>query len=188
MLSQKEQYSGSDSYKFVNRLINSKGGELLVVSPYIDNYYTKVLLRASRHRHIRVVTSPEALLYRHSLLRSIRMQRTKGYAKTTVYFTLLSTITLYLRFYYIALPVIAITLASFALTLRSMRRSTIRLKVITDKFVHEKLYISNGTAVTGSANLTYSGMHKNIEHIELTSDAQKVETLKRHFEELWERG
>jgi phosphatidylserine/phosphatidylglycerophosphate/cardiolipin synthase-like enzyme len=182
-----EQYSGSDSYRFVDRLINSKGSELLVVSPYIDNYYARALLRASRRRRVRIVTSPDAIAHRDSFLRSIRMQRMKGYAEATVYFVLLSAIALYLRFYCIAAPVVALALAAFALMLRSRHSTAIQLKVIRDRFVHEKLYISNGTAVIGSANLTYSGMHKNIEHVEMIRNGQEVDALKRHFEELWSR-
>jgi phosphatidylserine/phosphatidylglycerophosphate/cardiolipin synthase-like enzyme len=180
-----ERYSGSDSYKFVDRMIKEGGSELLVVSPYIDNYYTRVLMRTSRHRRVRVITSPEALLYRNSLLRSIRSTHLKGYAEAAGYFTALSLIVLALRFYYIDVPIIAITAISYALMIRAFRSRAIRLKVIKDKFVHEKIYISNGTAVTGSANLTYSGMHKNIEHVEKTHDAKYVDALRRHFEELW---
>jgi phosphatidylserine/phosphatidylglycerophosphate/cardiolipin synthase-like enzyme len=111
----------------------------------------------------------------------------KGYAKAALYFALLSAIALYLGFYYIAAPIVALALASFALMLRSRRSTAIQLKVIRDKFVHEKLYISNGTAVIGSANLTYSGMHKNIEHVEVIRNGKEVDALKRHFEELWSR-
>ncbi len=187
MLSQEqEQYSGSDSYKFVDRMLNSRGSELLVVSPYIDDYYARALLRASRRRRVRIVTSPDALAH-SSFLRSISLQRMKGHAKATAYFALLSTIVLYLKFYYIAVPIVLLALASFTLMLRSRRSTAMQLKVIKDKFVHEKLYISNGTAITGSANLTYRGMHKNIEHVEMIRDAREVSALKRHFEELWHR-
>jgi phosphatidylserine/phosphatidylglycerophosphate/cardiolipin synthase-like enzyme len=111
----------------------------------------------------------------------------KGHAKASAYFLLLSAAALYLRFYYIAMPIIIIALVSLALMLKSRHSTAMQLKVIKDKFVHEKLYISNGTAVTGSANLTYSGMHKNIEHVELTRDVKEVSELTRHFEELWNR-
>jgi phosphatidylserine/phosphatidylglycerophosphate/cardiolipin synthase-like enzyme len=181
----KEHYSGSESYKLVDRMIKDKGSELLVVSPYIDNYYARVLLRASGRRRVRIVTSPDALTYRHSFIRSISIQRMKGYAKATAYFGLLSAITLYLKFYYVFLPIAAIAVVSFLLTLKSRHSDAIRLKVIKDKFVHEKLYISNGIAVTGSANLTYNGMHKNIEHVDVVRDPVEVRTLTNHFEELW---
>jgi phosphatidylserine/phosphatidylglycerophosphate/cardiolipin synthase-like enzyme len=182
-----EQYSGSSSYRFVDKLINKGNDELLVVSPYLDNYYIKVLIRASRHRRVRIVTSSEALMYPHSMLKSLRYHRSKGSAKASAYFLALSAITLYLRFYYVALPIFALALVSLALTLRSVRSKSLQLKVITDRFVHEKLYISSDSAVTGSANLTYNGMHKNIEHVELTRDAREVAALRRHFEELWRR-
>ncbi len=183
--SQKVHYSGSDSYKFIDGMIKSKGSELLVVSPYVDNYYAKALLRASRHRRVRIVTSPDAIAHKDSFLRHITLQRMKGYAKATVYFGLLSMITFYLRFYYVLVPIAALAIVSLALTLRSRHSTAIRLKVVKNKFVHEKLYISNGTAVTGSANLTYSGMHRNIEHVDVTKDPQEVGVLMKHFEALW---
>src|SRR5271157_2748957 len=113
------QYSGSDSYKFVDKLIKSGSGEMLVVSPYIDNYYARVLLRASRRRRFRVITSPEALLYRHSLLKRLRLHRMKAYAKATAYFAILSAIALYLAFYYLAIPIVLLMLVSFALMIKS---------------------------------------------------------------------
>ena len=66
-------------------------------------------------------------------------------------------------------------------------RSNLRLKVVTDKFIHEKLYISDDNAIVGSANLTYAGMHKNIEHIELINEQDKVNQLSEHFDELWSK-
>ncbi len=183
-----EQYSGSDSYKFIDKMINSRGSELLIVSPYIDAYYAKALLRASRYRRVRIVTAPDALAYRGSCLKSLSTERLKGYAQTSAYFTLLSMITLYLRFYYVAIPIVVVALVSLVLMLRSRQSTAIQLKVITDKFVHEKLYISNGAAMIGSANLTYRGMHKNIEHVEIVRGEKEVAMLKRHFEDLWSRG
>jgi len=63
--------------------------------------------------------------------------------------------------------------------------SNLQVKVITERFVHEKLYISGNTAISGSANLTYNGMHKNIEHIEVTKDESKIREMRRHFESMW---
>ncbi|MDE1811173.1 MAG: hypothetical protein KGH66_03965, partial [Candidatus Micrarchaeota archaeon] len=63
----------------------------------------------------------------------------------------------------------------------------LRVRIADKKFVHEKLYIGESTAITGSANLTFNGMHKNIEHIETTADPRKVQELTRHFDELWKQ-
>ena len=37
----------------------------------------------------------------------------------------------------------------------------------------------------GSANLTYSGMHKNIEHIEVIKEGDRIAELEKHFRQLW---
>ncbi len=180
-------YSGSESHMFVDGLISGKGRELLIVSPYIDNYYARALLRASKRKRVRIVTSPDALEYRGSFLGSLSLHKMMGYAKATAYFSVLFAIGLYLKFYYVVAPIAVIAMAMFVLMLRSRNSANIRLKVIREPFVHEKLYICNGTAVTGSANLTYKGMHRNIEHVEVTSDDQEVAALERHFEELWSK-
>jgi len=61
----------------------------------------------------------------------------------------------------------------------------IEVRVSGGPFVHEKIYIGSDTAITGSANLTYSGMHRNIEHIEITHDPERIAELGRHFNGLW---
>lgn len=182
-----EHYSGSSSHKLVDGLISGPGSELLVVSPYIDNYYARALLKASKRKKVRIITSPDALEYRNSFLKSLGAQKMKGYAKATLYFSVLSAVTVCFGLYYMIAPVIAITALMFLLMLRARNSTAIQLKVIKKPFVHEKLYVCNGVAVTGSANLTYSGMHRNVEHVDLTRKEELVSALKDHFEELWAR-
>ena len=62
--------------------------------------------------------------------------------------------------------------------------STVKLK-IPSKFVHAKMYIGDAEAIRGSANLTFKGMHKNIEHIELTSDPVQIKELEKQFWRIW---
>ena len=59
-------------------------------------------------------------------------------------------------------------------------------KIIAEKFVHAKMYISDGKyAVTGSANLTESGLWRNIEHVIIINNPKDVEKLEDDFEHLW---
>ena len=59
-------------------------------------------------------------------------------------------------------------------------------KVIAEKFVHAKIYISDGKyAVTGSANLTQYGLWKNIEHITIINNSKDVGKLEDDFDHLW---
>ena len=63
----------------------------------------------------------------------------------------------------------------------------ITVKTTGEDFVHEKLYISDTVAIVGSANLTYAGMHKNVEHIQMVDDKNEITELKEHFNSLWSK-
>ncbi len=65
--------------------------------------------------------------------------------------------------------------------------SNLKVKVAKGKFVHEKVYIGNDIAIVGSANLTYNGMHKNVEHIDVIKDDARIRQLREHFESLWRK-
>ena len=52
-------------------------------------------------------------------------------------------------------------------------------------FVHAKMYIGEKTAIVGSANLTYAGMHQNVEHIDVIRDRGQIADLKKQFFSMW---
>ena len=59
-------------------------------------------------------------------------------------------------------------------------------KIISDWFVHTKIYISDGKyAVTGSANLTNNGLWQNAEHVIILNNANDIEKIESDFEHLW---
>lgn len=183
-----EQYSGDSSYRFVDRLIRSGGKKLLVVSPYIGTGYAKLLVREARRKKVYVVTSQSSLEYEGSILKGVpEVSAIKGYLKPLAYFSIITAFAVYLNFSYLLLPLALIVLALVAMSVFTFRRarSNFQLKVSRDKFVHEKLYITDNEAIIGSANLTFSGMHKNIEHIQIIRDPKKREELEEHFNMLW---
>ncbi len=52
--------------------------------------------------------------------------------------------------------------------------------------LHAKIYLVDGKiAITGSANLTESGMYGNLEHIDMKLDPKLVSEINRGFDELW---
>lgn len=54
------------------------------------------------------------------------------------------------------------------------------------KFIHSKIYVAdNERAVTGSANLTYSGLHSNDETVHVTENVEEAHEVQRNFMELW---
>ncbi|MGC8671522.1 MAG: phospholipase D-like domain-containing protein, partial [Candidatus Micrarchaeia archaeon] len=56
---------------------------------------------------------------------------------------------------------------------------------VPKEFVHAKLYIGEAEALEGSANLTFSGMHKNIEQLRLVKSEEEIKALKAEFDKLW---
>ena len=188
---QDELYSGDSSYKFVDKLIRNSDKTLRIVSPYISNHYTKMLLGMKRKKDIQVITSNVSLEYKNSLLKEyLGLGRFRRYMHLMVIFTVVAVAGFWLGVFSIGLIASLFDLLAAILFYRAYTRrleTRLRVRIADKKFVHEKLYIGDNTAITGSANLTFSGMHKNIEHIEVTSDRRKVTELARHFDELWKQ-
>jgi len=183
-----EQYSGDSTYRFVDKLIMADSRKLLVVSPYIGNSYAKLLISEARRKKVYVVTSQSSLEYENSVLKGIpEIGAMKRYLKPMAYFSVITAFAVYFNLSYFVYPLIAIVLVFVALTYLTYRktRSNFLLKVSREKFVHEKLYINDREAIVGSANLTFSGMHKNVEHIQMIRDMKKRDALEDHFKKLW---
>lgn len=53
-------------------------------------------------------------------------------------------------------------------------------------FVHAKIYIiDNESAVSGSANLTYSGLHSNVESLSIAETQEEVQQFEMEFRRIW---
>ncbi|MHB1830099.1 MAG: phospholipase D-like domain-containing protein [Candidatus Micrarchaeaceae archaeon] len=172
-------YYGSSAYKYVDDLI-SKKGDILIVSPYIDRYYAELILKKSKGSRFYVISSSiegralEILGDKHSQLWLI------GYLA-------LSAIMFWLAFSIgIRWPYLLISLVPLAIgAIKHLGRGSKMALKVPRKFVHAKMYISDGMAITGSANLTYSGTHKNSEHINIIYDEEEISRLKDQFWEIW---
>lgn len=182
-----EHYSGNSSYAFINKLISNRDKELMIVSPYIGNHYTRKLLKEAGRKRIRIITSESSLRYPDSMLKGLHNNGLGGYLSAILYFLVLDAIVVYLRFFYIvALVTILLLLTVYATAGRRRRiEKNIELRTTGSELVHEKLYITDSMAIVGSANLTYNGTHRNIEHIEVIRNRQEIDELKRHFISLW---
>ena len=193
MTNEYESYSGESSYKYVDALITNSDIELMIISPYISDYYTKLLIKQARVKLIRVITSENSLSYKDSLLKDFVMKSMSGYIKGLAFFLILDLISIYLKFTYTTIILTVIFLAlmlALVLIYKKYKKtySNIKVKVAKGKFVHEKLYIGTNMAITGSANLTYNGMHKNVEHIDVIRDQNRIKEFKAHFESLWSKS
>lgn len=175
-------YSGQQCYKYTERLILN-GKRILIVSPYIDPYYAKFLSENSGGKKIRVLSSsmdPEAM-------KILGRRKPLGLLLAVLVIILSSDYLAYssgLSSILIAIPSVLLILSSFLFFSQSNRDIEVK---VPRTFVHAKMYISENAAIHGSANLTYSGMHRNVEHIEITRDLSQVERLRREFQEMWER-
>ncbi len=174
-------YSGRDMYRKVERIIRS-GREVCIISPYIDAHYAAFIRRHAGRRRYYILSSSLT-----SPARRILESRTPAWGIAFfVAVVLLADAAVYsaglLSPYIIALSLLAV--AARLMVFRIWGGNRIRLRV-PHGFVHAKLYISDKMAASGSANLTYNGMHGNIEHLEVVSDRESIKELKRQFWSLW---
>lgn len=175
----KNSHYGSDSYRHVEPILR-KSRELLIVSPYIDDYYASYLASRPSRKKTYVISSS----IRKSASRRLAAGRGKDAAFAVFVLAAVNAL-MYQIGAFNALVLFASLLFSvycvwFALT----HRSGISLKVPRN-FVHAKMYVGDGVAVEGSANLTYAGMHKNVEEVRVFTDADEVEAMRRSFWSLW---
>lgn len=181
--------STESSYKSVEKLIFSKGKSLYVISPFVSDYYLKILKRVSARKSVYLITSGNA--YENAV--RISGSHTFGRPKISHGFLVAAFAALFVfaREYVLSLltvDVFAVWAAIFSVATLMPKRGKMKVKTIRGNFVHEKMYIADDYAITGSANLTYSGMHKNTERIEILEDRKELSELKRHFAEMWKKG
>jgi phosphatidylserine/phosphatidylglycerophosphate/cardiolipin synthase-like enzyme len=173
-------YYGSDTHRFINELIGRKG-EIMLVSPYIDRYYAEALLRKSRGRKFYLISSSveEDVL---GLLRG-------GSPLWIIAYLGLSMILLGLLLFVGATgAALLLSLVPFAVgIIRGAGRGSGVILKVPKQFVHVKMYISEGMAITGSANLTYKGTHKNVEQINIIYNKSDIEKLKEQFWSMWNK-
>ena len=179
-------YSGSGSYRYVEALIRGRGRSLKVICPFITPAYAKMLVKQSAFKDVSVITSNSKISAQ--AVRIMMRGRRFPYATLSAYFIILSMLLYAFRLYLaelVALPLAAIVIAVTVLHYAKPKKQRISVKVASESFVHEKIYLSEEEAIVGSANLTYAGLHKNVEHIEVIRDKDKLKELERHFNELW---
>lgn len=177
-----EHYFGRESYRYIDGLIGGKG-DVLLVSPYVDIHYADMMLGRKAPGDVYLISSsPQPGAQR-------RLTKGRGILPIAAYLMLSIAILAFLlliRAGYAYLLIALIPLAIGAARL-GPRNGRVHLKS-PRSFVHAKMYISDGVAVTGSANLTYSGTHRNVEHISMTHDPADIAELKDQFWKMWKEA
>ena len=174
-----ERYYGKDTYRHFDKLL-SRTGEILIVSPYIDAYYAKILVRKSRGRKIYLISSsPES--------GALKIIKGESASLVIVAYTALSLL-LFLLLLHLGIrnSLLFISLLPFLFGLYKAftKRSKVRVK-LPKQFIHAKMYISKDMAITGSANITYNGMHKNLEQTEIVYNVDEISRLRKQFWRIW---
>lgn len=180
-------YSGSESYKYIEPILRDQSGELLVITPYMSMGYAKMLVGLGKRKQVRVITS-SASEQVASFIRHRSKYIVYGYLGPIALFIFAAVIAMYFSFYQIGLGALGLAglVALIALIrYRISKNSDIEVRIYQDRFVHEKAYISHEAAAVGSANLTFSGMRKNVERVEIITDPSRIRTLRDHFFDLW---
>ena len=179
-------YSGSESYRYVDPLIQGSR-RVWIISPYIGKHYGEMLRNFRSDRDVRIITMNVKENAEGVLALSKRNPRRShslfGVSLIMVLLVVLSYI------YGLGLYVLAFTILFVIFIYQAIKAEAAkpagRVKLMEGKLIHEKVYIGDGVAVVGSANLTYSGMHKNIEHIEVIKEGDRIAELEKHFRQLW---
>lgn len=177
--------SGSNSYKLIEELFK-KSNELMIISPFISKNYASTLLRYSQSKKVRIILSNNK-----SNMAALGVLNTKtginGNIKLFLFIFTLLVISIILNFAAISLflLIFLILLLIYIINKTRSNGNNLHIKVPKGKFIHEKLYIGSNYAIVGSANLTYSGMHKNIEYMRIINDQKELIELKEHFNSLW---
>ncbi|MCL4380937.1 phospholipase D-like domain-containing protein [Candidatus Marsarchaeota archaeon] len=183
----KTSYSGSESYKQIDALLRNSG-KLKIISPYISLFYARRLAELSKSRKIWIITSkPNSGADMAAFKYLTKLSNIMVFIKLFVYFAVMGAFAVLFGFYTAAFILLGIFLMAFAalrLKYGSIARSNIFVKT-SKQFIHEKIYIGNSSAIVGSANLTYSGTHRNIEYIEVIREKEKIKSLEKHFDSLW---
>ena len=172
-------YSGNECYRHIEGLV-SKGKDILIISPYIDEYYARFLLGKAGSRNIRILSS--------SMNGNAKKILTRNSNKGTIMAVIVVLAgTGYLaygtRLFGAVVLISAVAVAILLLSLANRGKGIVIRR--PQGFVHAKLYISESKAIHGSANLTYNGTHSNIEHIEIIRDMEKIAKLRKEFERMW---
>lgn len=175
-------YSGSSSYRYIDRLLK-RGNEIRIVSPYLDSYYATAIRRMARSKRFRILASsidPDArkVLGRGFPVMGLALCFFTSTAASYLLYSLFQSVAYVIGVFILFLICLELSI------LFSTGSRNVQLKVPAE-FIHAKMYIAEREAIVGSANLTYKGTHRNVEHIEIVHDQKRVDGLRRDFDRLW---
>ncbi len=181
---QYEAHSGSDSYKYIDYLFR-KSAKLLIISPYIDEYYARKLRKLSNKKKVYIISSSVDKNAKAILLGK-HIDKGLFVLSSATWLIAVLLMVLDLELASLSLATISLVLSVWlAIKFVSSGKSRVIFKA-PRKFVHIKLYVGDSLAIQGSANLTYKGMHSNVEHVEIIRDKVAVGRMADEFWKIWD--
>ncbi len=181
-------YSGADTYKYIDKLINDNAKELKIITPYLGISYARLLLKLSKRKKIRLIVSGDAKKKEEAAVKLIIKKGRVMNWKPIFYGIVVAIVLVIVQAYPLLFSLVALmALYTYYVEIYDPEGRNIEIKISTKNFIHEKAYISNKNAIVGSANLTYSGTHRNTEHIEMIKNERRLRELNKHFDDLWKK-
>ena len=172
-------YYGKRAHKYVDKLLKEEKN-LLIISPFIDDYYASYLAAHAHGKRRYIISSS----IKSSAAKKLRKNNVGSALAAEFIAVSVNWLILLLSGPNVPFAFASIGFGAILIAYSLVHRNMIYLKV-PKEFVHAKLYVGDRVAVEGSANLTYAGMHKNIEGVRLIKDQKEVEDRKRQFWTLW---
>lgn len=189
-------YDGQNAGSVLLPLIHSARRQLFVCSPFISPQYARLLVQKVRSGvDVYVLTSlasenkthQEALavLTGHSPPMLHRCFILLAFGFLFLLFSILHSSWIFM---YLGAMFLAFGLVYGLRRLHDRRhRSGLQLR-ISRAFVHAKIYgADDAIAATGSANLTFGGLNRNLEHLEIFEGSEASPVIDS-FYELWNRS
>ena len=193
--------SGKGVGREIEPLLRKAKRRIWVASPFISEKYAKLLIRkANEGVDVRVITTSKSA----KLLRSKKFKAIKVFTLLT---SLLSSaepfllplplaLTLYLfrleGILVVSLGILIsflfkshLPLVTFLSLYVLMKRERLKVAVTPKTFVHSKLYIIDDVAISGSANLTVSGLWRNYETVTVFEGKEAKELISL-FKRMWD--
>ncbi len=160
---------------------------LWVVSPWISPKYANILVKkASEGVNVKLLTSNDFSnkTHRNSVSNMITFKRKikRSPAYLSIIFTFLFLALASIELFWLALTVVPIFIfLRYGITFVAEPKLQITIFDKRKEFTHSKIYISDHISATGSANLTESGLWRNVETIVVMRDPEVTEDISKVF-------
>ncbi len=179
-------YSGRDVGKVIEPLLRNASGRIWVCSPYISPEYARFLVYLIGGNTI--LYAIIALWIIGTLLLPLIIGGRILFFISLVIGFIVAVATYDINYGFIAYMVSAVLIAAyrFIVVYRYEAREThVNLLVVdSDRIVHSKIYIFDNIGITGSANLTKSGLWRNMETITIYK-GREIDSVINEFMKIW---